>query len=100
MSFNLRLPPIVESAAKYRAESMGISLNAIICVALDAYLNQKMVPKVRQPKIDTPPSNTGVNDIGESQGVSVPVGTDAVKLTKKQRQEFTTYQRAQRKLSL
>lgn len=100
MSFNLRLPPIVEFAAKQRAESMGISLNAIICVAIDAYLNQKMVPKVREPKINTPPSNTGVNKIGKGEGVSVPVSPGAGKLSKKQRQDLTASFRAQRKLAL
>ena len=100
MSFNLRLPPIVQAAAIERADSMGISLNALICVALDGYLNQKMASKVRAPKIATPPSNTGVNKTGAGEGVNVPPATGSGKLTKKQRQELTAFQRAQRKLSI
>ena len=38
MSFNLRLPPALDIAARARAESVGISLNAFVCVALNAYL--------------------------------------------------------------
>lgn len=38
MSFNLRLPPTLDIAARARAESVGISLNAFVCVALNAYL--------------------------------------------------------------
>ena len=38
MSFNLRLPPALDAAARARAETVGISLNAFVCVALNAYL--------------------------------------------------------------
>lgn len=38
MSFNLRLPPALDAAARARSETLGISLNAFVCVALDAYL--------------------------------------------------------------
>jgi len=38
MSFNLRLPPALDAAARARAEAVGISLNAFVCVALNAYL--------------------------------------------------------------
>lgn len=37
-AFNLRLPPALDAAARLRAEPMGISLNALMCVALNAYL--------------------------------------------------------------
>lgn len=39
MAFNLRLPPALESIARARAETIGISVNAVICVALSAYLD-------------------------------------------------------------
>lgn len=38
MSFNLRLPPALDAAARARSDAVGISLNAFVCVALDAYL--------------------------------------------------------------
>ncbi|MCZ4314934.1 hypothetical protein O4H66_16130 [Comamonadaceae bacterium G21597-S1] len=38
MAFNLRLPQALETDARARCERIGISLNALVCVALDAYL--------------------------------------------------------------
>lgn len=38
MAFSLRLPPALEADARARCERLGISLNALVCVALDAYL--------------------------------------------------------------
>ena len=38
MPFNLRLPPALDAAARVRSEAMGISVNAVMCVALNAYL--------------------------------------------------------------
>ena len=38
MAFNLRLPETLETDARARCERIGISLNALVCVALDAYL--------------------------------------------------------------
>jgi hypothetical protein len=38
MAFNLRLPDALEADARARCERLGISLNALICVALDGYL--------------------------------------------------------------
>ncbi|WP_332747687.1 toxin-antitoxin system HicB family antitoxin [Hydrogenophaga sp.] len=38
MSYPLRLPPKIDEEARAHAERLGISLNALISVALDAYL--------------------------------------------------------------
>lgn len=38
MSYPLRLPPELDAEARERCASLGISLNALIAVALDAYL--------------------------------------------------------------
>jgi hypothetical protein len=38
MSYPLRLPPELDSEARERCQRLGISLNAFIAVALDAYL--------------------------------------------------------------
>ena len=49
-SFPLRLSPELKELAKARAESIGLSLNALICVALDAYLRgPDASPPVRVP---------------------------------------------------
>jgi hypothetical protein len=44
MSFNLRLPPALDAAARARADAVGISLNAFVCVALSAYLEAPPTP--------------------------------------------------------
>lgn len=96
MSFNLRLSPTLESRARARSDDLGISLNAIISVALDAYLNaspagnsvgvsQSLV--VEKPAKVTPKKSTAAKPPG--------VGS-----TKKERQEYTAATRAQRKLAL
>jgi hypothetical protein len=38
MAYSLRLPDALDVQARQRADTMGISLNSLICVALDAYL--------------------------------------------------------------
>lgn len=38
MAYSLRLPPALDADARARCDRLGISLNALICVALDAYL--------------------------------------------------------------
>ena len=50
MSYPLRLSPELKELAKARAESIGLSLNALICLALDAYLRgPDASPPVRVP---------------------------------------------------
>lgn len=38
MAYSLRLPPSLDALARDRADFLGISLNGLLCVALDAYL--------------------------------------------------------------
>jgi hypothetical protein len=49
MAFSLRLPPALEADARARCERLGISLNALLCVALDAYLREPALPGVQHP---------------------------------------------------
>ena len=42
MAFSLRLPPALDGAARARAGQLGITLNGLICVALDAYLRPSL----------------------------------------------------------
>lgn len=46
MSFNLRLPPSLDFEARNKAEATGISLNALICVALAKYLKEDNTPSM------------------------------------------------------
>lgn len=92
MSFNLRLTPNLELRAKARAEELGISLNAIISVALDAYLGG--VPHGNHG------DNTKSTTVVKSATLKPSPGDPVVGLTKKQRQQYTASTRAQRKLAL
>ena len=38
MAYSLRLPDTLDASARAKADYLGISLNALVCVALDAYL--------------------------------------------------------------
>lgn len=38
MAFSLRIPPALEADARARCDRLGVSLNALLCVALDSYL--------------------------------------------------------------
>ncbi len=96
MSFNLRLSPNLELRAKARAEELGISLNAIISVALDAYLNVQNhgihnddleKPVAVKPAKLAPQKTTGLK----------PPGANS---SKKERQQYTAFLRSQRKLEL
>lgn len=40
MAYSLRLPETLDAAARAKADYLGISLNALVCVALDAYLRE------------------------------------------------------------
>ena len=38
MAYSLRLPPRLEAATRTHADYLGISINALVCVALDTYM--------------------------------------------------------------
>ena len=111
MAYSLRLPDALDAAARTRADYLGISLNALVCVALDAYLRGAAEP---QPLADQPapgenrtpqarpaepvpgagrPSKTKIQAI---EAHSPPAGEPG-KLTRAQRIEFTRRQRLDRK---
>ena len=53
MAYSLRLPALLDVAARDRADYLGISLNALVCVALDAYLRGS------PERIESPTSSPG-----------------------------------------
>ena len=62
MSFNLRLPVDLDLMARAQSESLGISLNALICVALAKYLKVSVdVPMAsRRPSAAVVPGTSAV----------------------------------------
>jgi hypothetical protein len=49
MAYSLRLPDALDVAARAKADYLGISLNALLCVALDAYLTRPPAPSPPEP---------------------------------------------------
>lgn len=49
MAYSLRLPDAIDASARAKADYLGISLNALICVALDAYLRAPNAPAPNNP---------------------------------------------------
>ena len=73
MAFSLRIPPALEADARARAERLGISLNALLCVALDAYLRG---PEAARPVASAPLSEPATPHIAlppEPAPAPVPV---------------------------
>lgn len=51
MAFNLRIPAAMDSKARSRAAELGISINAFVLIALDAYI--KSQPAQSSPMVIT-----------------------------------------------
>lgn len=61
MSYPLRLPAQLDAEARERSERLGISLNALIAVALDAYLRgQPPAVKAKPPQRKATPNRAPV----------------------------------------
>ena len=96
MAYSLRLPDTLDAAARARADYLGISLNALVCVALDAYLRSPGEPAAAVV------TNSGHTAGGHSPSrtsleKSEPRPAAPVPLTRAERQEFTRQQRIARK---
>lgn len=91
MAYSLRLPDALDAAARERAEYLGISLNALLCVALDAYLR---APASAAPHAETA-APAGLK-VAAGEVPTVPT-VNPVGLTKAERREFTQQQRLARK---
>lgn len=82
MGSTIRLPPHVHAAASDASAKMGISLNALVAVALDSYLQARMlgllqglaalqgadVPPEREPRSKSGPDLAVVRRLGKSLG--------------------------------
>ena len=53
--FSLRLPETLEADARAKAARLGISINALVCVAVDSYLHGVALQPVAEPASPTPP---------------------------------------------
>ena len=74
--FSLRLPETLEADARAKAAWLGISMNALVCVAVDAYLHGVALQPVAEPASPTtscrPPYSGGKYPAIQSEGHLCP----------------------------
>ena len=79
MAYSLRLPDALDVAARGKAEYLGISINALICVALDAYLRNPGEPAKAR-------SGVAIPQMGDRENPSSKTGDATPKLTRAEKQ--------------
>lgn len=99
MTFNLRLPADLDLLARAKSQGLGISLNALICVALGEYLKSPTeAPRVsrrppmvvRRPAHAVPTSRPPAGELGKAPA-------PGQKLSKAERRAITAQARLARK---
>lgn len=91
MAYSLRLPAALDAAARNHASNMGISLNALVCVALDAYL--RGASRAAEGAIN--PGQAGIEPDGAVW--KTDTSTTGFQSSKADRREYTRQQRLARK---
>ena len=108
MAFSLRLPPALDHAARARSEQLGISLNGVICLALDLYLRGgDNAPPAATPALPSPPevkplpvAKNALKPVLKASVVpSGPPSPPGPGSSKAERRAYTDYIRASRKNS-
>jgi hypothetical protein len=92
MAYSLRLPDALDAAARAKADYLGISLNALLCVALDAYLRGPADP---QPA-STGAAPGGIEGPSKTTDQRESTGEPA-KLTRAEKQAIYERDKAERK---
>lgn len=88
MASTLRLPPELDADARERCQRLGISLNALVCVALDAYLRN---PPVLAAEPATP-ATPGLAGPSPATATAPAAALDA-QLSRKERRKLEALQR-------
>ncbi|MDO8450014.1 MAG: hypothetical protein Q7T10_14545 [Rhodoferax sp.] len=97
MAYSLRLPDALDAAARAKADYLGISLNALLCVALDAYLRHPAdppAPASEPASASECPSKTTFREPA-APGESGPV--EPAKLTRAEKQARYEAEKRERK---
>lgn len=79
MTYSLRLPPGLDADARAESARLGISLNGLVCVALDQYLRRQVVEpgqagqatKLARDQVRELSVREGVPQLGVMRGVDV-----------------------------
>lgn len=90
MASTLRLPPELDAEARERCQRLGISLNALVCVALDAYLRNPPV-LAAGPAFPADAGMAGPSPAAES--VPAPAAALAAQLSRTERRKLEALQR-------
>lgn len=93
MAYSLRLPDALDAAARAKADYLGISLNALLCVALDAYLRGPLDEPT--PQAGAAPRPAG--GVQTPSKTSLPNESEPPKLTRAQKQAAHERDKAERK---
>ena len=92
MAYSLRLPDTLDAAARAKADYLGISINALVCVALDAYLRSPGEPAQAGSK----PAKAAQGPAQASPDIP-QMGDTKPKLTRAQKQAIHEREKAERK---
>jgi hypothetical protein len=93
MAILIRMPDALDAQVRDKAQSLGISINALLCVAADAYLRGSFQAP---PEPSEPPPLVVAQTVPEV--LTAPVLEIAPsKLSKAERREITRLQRLHRK---
>lgn len=95
MAYSLRLPDALDADARERCQRLGISLNALLCVALDAYLRGASPAPAAAAGFE--PDGTARPTPPAQPSVQASVQPGIAKRSKTQRREITRLERAARK---
>lgn len=91
MQATFRLPDALAAAARARADYLGISLNALVCVSLDAYLRGSL-----DDQAGTGAAPVGVASPSKTSPQPEPTG-EPRKLTRAEKQAIYERDKAQRR---
>lgn len=91
MASTLRLPPELDADARERCQRLGISLNALVCVALDAYLRHPPV-LAAEPATPTAPGLAGSSQAAATAPAPA-TGAPGAQLSRKERRMLEALQR-------
>lgn len=86
MAYTLRLPDALDTAARAKADYLGISLNALLCVALDAYLREPAAPASH---------HAGAAPAAEPPSKPIPAPASQPKLTRAEKQAIYEREKAE-----
>ena len=70
--FSLRLPETLEADARAKAAHLGISINALVCVAVDAYLRVVALQPIAEPLAPSPTIPPASTPITTPEPVKAP----------------------------